>query len=93
MEIDNANNIVKFAEEVLINRQRLSPIIEGKSLKFDIFNLTINQDLSKLNVINEFYDNNSNIFKLVKCFAKAFNYLEGKDKVDTKFEEVSELFF
>ena len=33
------------------------------------------------------------IFKLVKCFAKAFNYLEGKDKVDTKFEEVSELFF
>ena len=62
MEIDNANNVVKFAEEVLINRQRLSPIIEGKSLKFDIFNLTINQDLSKLNVINEFYDNNRNHF-------------------------------
>lgn len=89
-EKDNANNIIKYAKDVLDNNARLSPIEVDESLILHIFNLTINQDMTQLNSIKICYDKNCDNFKFLKCLPKAFNNLEENDKSINKFEEGSE---
>lgn len=89
-EIVNAENIAKFAKNILEDNNKLYHIEINQSLKSDIFLLTIYKDMEKEKEIKNFYEEYKDITKFLICLPGSFKDLGGNNDIKIQFEEGSE---